>query len=94
MRRALDIRCCTCPQVGRDAEALLRIIGALQADDRLGAPDDIGDWLHPEGVMPAFHAAVTLTRWLASHDVLLPYTAAAAMPVGPRGTGPARHARH
>lgn len=94
MRRALDIRCCTCPQIGRDEEALLRIIGALQANDRLGALDDIADWLYPEGVMPAFNAAVRLARLLASHDVLLPYTAAVAMPLDMLGAGRVRHARH
>jgi hypothetical protein len=94
MRRALDIRCCACPQVGRDEEALLRIIGALQADDRLGALDDIADWLHPEGVMPALNAAVELAGLLASYDVLLPHTAAAAMSLDLRSTERVRHARH
>lgn len=94
MRRALDIRCCPCPQVGRDEEAFLRIIGALQADDRLGALDDIADWLHPEGTMPALDAAVRLASLLASHDVLLPRTAAVAMPLDMQGTKRVRHERH
>lgn len=93
MSRALDIRCCACPQVGHDEEALLRIIGALQADDRLGALDDIADWLHPGGVMPTLNAAVELAGFLASYDVLLPHTAA-AMLLGGRSTGRVRHARH
>lgn len=93
MVRALDVRCCACPQVGRDEEAVLRVIGALQADDRLGALDDIADWLHPEGVMPALKAAEELAGLLASHDVLLPHTAV-AMPLDVRSTTRVRHARH
>lgn len=94
MRRALDIRCCTCPLVGRDEEAMLRIIGSLQADDRLRALDDIADWLYPDGVMPALDAAVKLARLLASHDVLLPHTTAVAISFDTLRTKPVRHARH
>lgn len=74
LRRPLDIRCRPCPQVGADEEALLRILGALQAGDRLGAIDDLAGWLVPEAVIPALGAGQHLAGLLARHDVPLPWS--------------------
>ena len=66
MRRPLDIRCCRCPAVGRDEEAMLRLLQALQQDDRLGAFEALEDWLVPEAVAPALALAGALARLLAA----------------------------
>lgn len=78
MRRALDLRCCQCPQVGEDEEAMLRVVAALQRDDRLGALEDISDWLETEGVMPALGAAGRFAALLGSNDVWLAGASAGA----------------
>jgi hypothetical protein len=72
LRRQLDIRCCPCPQLGRDEEALLRILGAVQAEDRLAALDELGGWLLPGNLTAALRSADTLAALLARHDVRLP----------------------
>lgn len=92
MRRPLDIRCCPCPQVGRDEEALLRIIGALQRGDRLTALDDLADWLQPEGVVPALRGAGRLAAVLEAHEVDL--AAGAGLPPPARQAVAAQGARH
>ena len=74
MRRPLDIRCRPCPQVGTDEEAMLRIVGALQVGDRLGAIDDLAGWLVPEGIIPALGAAQHLAAQLSHHGVVLSRT--------------------
>lgn len=72
LRRPLDIRCCPCPQLGRDEEALLRILGAVQSADRLGALDELGGWLQPGNLTMALRSADRLASLLAQHDVRLP----------------------
>jgi hypothetical protein len=66
MRRALDVRCRHCPQVGADEEAMLRMMGAVQARDRLTGLDELSAWLVPESLMPALDAAERLAALLAS----------------------------
>lgn len=60
MQRPLDIRCCRCPQLGRDEDIMLGLLHALQCDDRLGAIDALSGWLAPESVMPVFTLASDL----------------------------------
>lgn len=91
MRRPLDIRCCPCPQVGRDEEAMLRIIGALQRGDRLGAMDDLADWLSPDGVVPALRLAERLAAILQANEICL---AEGAVPPPPRPAAMQPGVRH
>lgn len=72
MRRPLDIRCCRCPAVGADEEALLRLLAALQAADRLTAFEVLGDWLVAGMVTHAVGLATVLAGRLAASDVTLP----------------------
>ncbi|RYJ01917.1 MAG: hypothetical protein EON47_09190 [Acetobacteraceae bacterium] len=80
-RRPLDIRGCSCPQVGRDEEALLRIIGALQAGDLLAALDELDDWVLPGNRTPALRAAGAVAALFGTYDIAVPHQAAAPQPV-------------
>jgi hypothetical protein len=71
MRRPLDVRCCSCPAVGRDEEALLRMLEALLRGDRLTACDVLEDWMVPEAVVPALDLATHLARLLAEAELHL-----------------------
>ena len=79
-RRPLEVRCCSCPEVGPDEEALLRIIGAVQAGDLLAALEDLDGWLHPGNRTPVLRAAGALAARLAGQELLMPYQAAPARP--------------
>ena len=79
-RRPLDIRGCSCPEVGRDEEALLRLIGAVQAGDLLAALDELDDWLRPGNRTPVLRAAGTVAALFEAHDIQLPHQAAAPRP--------------
>jgi hypothetical protein len=56
-QRLLDVRCCRCPSLGADEALMLRLFGALQAGDSLGALDVLSDWLPPGTVVPALRGA-------------------------------------
>ncbi|MDN3567095.1 hypothetical protein ACFQY5_07865 [Paeniroseomonas aquatica] len=71
LRRSLDVRCCPCPRLGRDEEALLRLLGAMQCGDRLAALDELDAWLQPGNLTPALRSAEALAAMLARHDVRL-----------------------
>ena len=76
-RRPLDIRGCSCPEVGRDEEALLRLIGAVQAGDLLAALDELDDWLWPGNRTPVLRAAGTVAALFEAYDIQVPHAAAA-----------------
>jgi hypothetical protein len=73
MQRSLDIRCRRCPLVGADEEAMLRILGAIPAGDRLAAHEALSTWLATEGVMPAIDAAGRFMALLGAHGIELRY---------------------
>ena len=79
-RRPLDIRGCSCPEVGRDEEALLRLVGAVQAGDLLAALDELDDWLWPGNRTPVLRAAGTVAALFEAHDIQVPHQAAAPRP--------------
>ena len=79
-RRPLDIRGCSCPEVGRDEEALLRLIGAVQAGDLLAALDELDDWLRPGNRTPVLRAAGAVAALFEAHDIQVPHRAAAPRP--------------
>lgn len=92
MRRPLDFRCCPCPQLGRDEEAVFRIIAALQQGDRLGAVEEFADWLYPESVIPALDAASALALQFGANGVTLSIAGTPTQCLTARGVGhPARH---
>lgn len=76
-RRPLDIRGCSCPEVGRDEEALLRLIGAVQAGDLLAALDELDDWLWPGNRTPVLRTAGTVAALFEAYDIQVPHAAAA-----------------
>ncbi|MDO9712506.1 hypothetical protein [Paracraurococcus lichenis] len=91
MRRPLDIRCCTCPQVGRDEDLLLALIAALQRDDALSALDVLASWLEQPAIMPALPLAMRLAATartcgicLRGHTVTQPQFATDNLPAEKR----------
>lgn len=82
MRRPLDVRCCPCPRIGADEEALLRMIGALQAGDRLAALDELCDWLEPEAAARTLPDADAFARAFLAEGLPV---AGAAVPAPPAG---------
>ncbi|HEY4250756.1 MAG TPA: hypothetical protein VGM87_06135 [Roseomonas sp.] len=72
--RLLDVRCCRCPGVGADEEAMLRIIGALQAGEALSAIEDLIDWLPQDALTPALQGAQRFATLTAAAGLRLPFT--------------------
>jgi hypothetical protein len=76
--RLLDMRCCRCPGIGADEEALLRIVAALQGGDALSALDDLADWLPPSALTPALQGAQRFAALTAAAGLRLPLAPPAA----------------
>jgi hypothetical protein len=56
-RRLIELRCCSCPALGRDEAALLRLVASLQAGATLAALEVLSDWLPPGVIAPALRGA-------------------------------------
>ncbi len=80
MRRALDVRCWTCPRVGADEEAMLHMMAALQAGDRLSALDTLADWLGPDAATQALPGAEAFATALKEEGLVLVAAAPRARP--------------
>lgn len=75
-RRLIAVPCCSCPGVGEDEVAAIRLVAALQRRDLLPAFGILGDWLTPEAVGPALRAARRVAIGMADGGLVLPGTAA------------------
>ncbi len=88
MRRPIDVRCCHCPRVGADEEALLAMVSALQAGDRLTALDTLTDWLGPQAAIGALPGALDWAARFAAEGLrpqgAVPPAEVAAAPSGAR----------
>jgi hypothetical protein len=76
-QRLIEVRCCACPSLGPDEEALLRLVAALQAGDSLDALDVLSDWLPPGMVAPALRGAQRFATLIAAAGLRLPAAARA-----------------
>lgn len=71
-RRALDIRCLACRQIGEDEAALLDAVGSLQAGEAAKAQAVLAGWLAPSGARVAFGVLDRLAASLAGARLRLP----------------------
>lgn len=53
-RRQIEVNCPSCRVVSSDEEALLALVAALQAEDKITAYILLGEWLHPAAVRLAY----------------------------------------
>ena len=70
--RLIDVHCCSCPALGDDEAAMLRLVFALQSQATLTALEVLGDWLPDHAVGPALRAATRFARGMAEAGLLLP----------------------
>lgn len=78
--RLLDVRCCRCPGLGADEEALLRITAALQAGEALTALDELAGWLPQAALVPALQGAQRFATLTAAAGLRLPSAPSPAQP--------------
>jgi hypothetical protein len=71
-QRLIDVHCCRCPSLSDDERAMLRLVGALQAEELLGALDVLGDWLPGDAVGPALRAARRFAFAMSEAQLALP----------------------
>jgi hypothetical protein len=71
-RRALDMRCPTCRQIGEDEAAFLDAVASLQAGESAKAIAVLADWLPPSGARIAFGVVERLAAILAKARLCLP----------------------
>ncbi|MDO9714750.1 hypothetical protein, partial [Paracraurococcus lichenis] len=94
MRRPLDIRCCPCPQLGRDEGLLLTLLGALQEGDTLSALEVLADWLEQPAVMPALTLATRLAAAAGECDLCIHWSALPPPQAGPCHGSPGHSTVH
>lgn len=76
-QRVLEVRCCRCPTLGADEDAMLRLIAALQTGDTFGALDVLSDWLPSGAITPALRGAQCFAALTAAAGLRLPVPVAA-----------------
>lgn len=71
-QRLVEVRCCDCPSIGVDERAMLRLVGALQAGDRLSALEVLTGWMPTPIARMALGHALVFARAVAGAGLRLP----------------------